>query len=118
MPKPNVEGIDTPPEAKSSFSIRLRNTYYSQGVINPGIEASRFLGANNEMLVIHFDDGTPSIKTRIDRKANASGSVRLIGNNKGVADGFNRNFQLDDIVKARILGPNEIELVSIRSTED
>ena len=110
--KLEVADADRPSEVKGTFLIRLKGTYYHQGIVNPGVEASRLLGAHDEMLVVNFDDETPPLQTRIDRKANANGSVRLVGNNKRVADWFSRHFKLDDVVTAQVLGSNEIELVS------
>lgn len=109
--KPEAADTASRSEVIGSFSIKLKNTYYRHGLINPGIEASKLLGAHDEMLVVNFGDGTPPIQTRIDRKANANGAVRLLGNNKSIADWFNSRFQLDDSVTARVFGPNEIELV-------
>lgn len=109
--------ISAPEEASkktketSEFQIKLKTTYYQQGIINPGTEASRLLGLHDESLVLHFDDGTSSVQTRIDRQANGNRSVRLVGGNRRIAEWFQQHFQPDDVVTARILGLNEIELV-------
>lgn len=93
------------------FSIRLGATYYNQGIVNPGVEASPLLGKENETLVIRFSDGAPAIATRIDRRANRTGAVRLVGSNQAIADWFQENFQIGDVVTGRILGPYEIEFL-------
>lgn len=97
-----------------SFQIRLGPTYYKQGIVNPGTEASRLLGAHDEILTIRFDDGSPSIATRIDRRANRTGAVRFVGGNQAIADWFQQNFRMDDIVAAKILGPNEVEFMKAK----
>ncbi len=91
------------------FQIRLGPTYYNQGFVNPGVDASPLLGAHDETLAIRFSDGTPSIATRIDRRANRTGAVRFVGSNQAIADWFQHNFQIDDTVTVKILGPNEVE---------
>lgn len=98
------------PVETGEFQIKLKTTYYQQGIINPGAEASCLLGLHDERLVLHFDDGTSSIPTRIDRQANGNRSVRLVGGNRRIAEWFQKRFQPNEVVTARISGPNEIEL--------
>lgn len=94
-----------------TFRINLAPTYYNLGFVNPGVVASRLLGAHNETLVVRFSDNTPSIATRIDRHANGTGAVRFIGNNQAIADWFQKNFDLSDVVTVNILGTNEVEFL-------
>jgi hypothetical protein len=93
------------------FQIRLGSTYYNQGLVNPGVDASRLFGAHDEALAIRFSDGTPSVATRIDRHANRTGAVRFVGSNQAIADWFQNNFQIGDVVTVKILGPNEVEFM-------
>ena len=64
-----------PPAA--TFAITLGQAYYHQGFINPGVEASKHLGADGEPVQVLFDDGTEPVLSRINRTANPSGSVRI-----------------------------------------
>lgn len=38
------------------FDIKLGSTYYYQGIVNPGVEASQLLGVENETLVISLTE--------------------------------------------------------------
>jgi hypothetical protein len=94
-----------------SFEVHLGPTYYEKGVVNPGTAASALLGEDGQMLVVKFSDGSPSVATRIDRRANATGAVRFVGGNGAIADWFQAHFQLGETVAARILGPCEVEFI-------
>lgn len=107
--------IDDGGEARSEigrFMIRLKPTYYNRGIINPGRATSSLLGEADGLLTIRFGDGMPAISTRIDRRANGNGSVRLIGGNQIIAEWFQRHYRPDEIVTARILGRYLIELLA------
>lgn len=93
------------------FVIPLTPTYYNKGIINPGRAVSDLFGPDNDLLTVCFSDGTPSITTRIDRRANRNGSVRFIGSNQAIAAWFQTHFDPGEVVTARILGPNGVELV-------
>jgi hypothetical protein len=94
------------------FNVKLGETYYHKGIVNPGVDASHLLGKDDETLVVRFGDGAPPLATRIDRRANRTGAVRFVGSNQAIADWFQRNFRLDETVTARILGPNEVEFLA------
>lgn len=107
---------DTMPPEIGRFSISLGQTYYSKGTINPGIKVSHLFGATDDLMTVRFSDGTPSVSTRIDRRANKSGAVRLVGSNQYIADWFQKYFQLGDQVTAKITGPYQIEFVAPGAT--
>lgn len=106
---PEAEGTRQPDIGR--FEVQLGITYYNQGIINPGKAASSLLGEHDETLVVRFNDGNPSITTRIDRRANRTGAVRFVGSNHLIADWFQRNFHIGDLVPVRILGSNEVEFI-------
>lgn len=94
------------------FIIPLTPTYYNRGIINPGQATSGLFGETDRALTIRFTDSTPAVTTRIDRRANGNGSVRLVGGNQMVAEWFQRNFRQGDTVTARMLGPYLVELMA------
>ena len=100
------------------FTIPLTPTYFSKGIINPGQAVSVFFGEADSLLTVLFSDGTPAVTTRIDRRANTNGSVRLVGGNQAVARWFRRHFRPGDVVTARILGPYLIELMAAPITPE
>jgi hypothetical protein len=101
-------------EPLASFEIVLSPTYYRQGIINPGIDASRHLGVDGDFVEVVFDDATLPILSKIDRKASANGSVRIVGKNRQIAQWFQRRFREDDVCRAQILSPNRIKLIASR----
>lgn len=94
----------------ASFRIALGQAYYHQGLINPGVDASRFLGTDGEPIQVLFDDGSEPVLSRINRTANPSGAVRIVGRNREIADWFQRNFSIGDTVHATVIDPNRIRL--------
>lgn len=106
----NGDDNGTEPEL-GRFTITLTPTYRMRGIINPGKAVSHLFGHTDAALTVRFSDGTPAVATRIDRRANRNGSVRLVGSNEAIATWFRRHFQSGDIVAARILSPYLIELL-------
>lgn len=111
MQEPVLDCLPEPIPKIGTFDINLRPTYYRQGIINPGQDASKLLGQHNKELTVMFSDGMPSVRTSITRNANRNGAVRLVGSGPVIAAWFERNFDEGDTVKARILGPYLIELM-------
>lgn len=109
-------GVVTPAAAEEpqphTFTIKLGQTYYNHGFINPGVVASQHLGAHGDPVLIEFSDGTLSIQSSINRTANQNGSVRIIGNNGAIASWFQANFKLDDTVYAEVTDRNTIRLLA------
>lgn len=100
------------PAPITSFKIRLGSAYFNQGLINPGVDASRYLGEHDEPVAILFDNSKDDLLSRIDRHANQGGAVRIVGNNRAIAIWFQKNFRLGDIVEANVLDRNTIQLNS------
>jgi hypothetical protein len=62
------KAMATPP-ALATFTVTLGATYYEKGFLNPGVEASRFLGKDGDPIRIFFDDGSePVISTITGRR--------------------------------------------------
>lgn len=102
--------VSSPPLA--SFKIKLGQAYFDQGFINPGVDASQHLGADGEYLQVLFGDGSDPALSRINRRANPSGGVRVVGRNRQIAEWFQRHFQMGDTVEARVIAPNRILLLA------
>jgi hypothetical protein len=94
------------------FEVKLGHTYYNQGFINPGTEASRSLGKDGDPLIVYLGSRTEQVDSRINRTANINGAVRIVGNNRQIAEWFQKNFHQDDVVDAEVLDPNHILLRS------
>jgi hypothetical protein len=106
---------DTLPEPQASsqamvpFSVVLGPTYYNKGFLNPGVEASRHLGKDGDPIRIRFSDGSPMVISKINRTANSTGAVRVVGNNQQIAHWFQENFNEGDTVQGRVVGTHEIQ---------
>ncbi len=108
---------DIPPEPVASssaapFTITLGSTYYHKGFLNPGVEASRFLGKDGDPIRIRFSNGNPTVVSKINRTANRTGAVRVVGGNTQIAKWFQDNFQEGDTVRGRVVDPHTIELLA------
>jgi hypothetical protein len=106
-----------PPVGAASFQIVLAETYYKQGLINPGVDASRYLGDDGDPIAIAFGDGSEPVTSRIDRTANKSGAVRVVGRNRLIAQWFQKHFREGDVVEARVLDRHHILLLPKRSPQ-
>lgn len=95
---------------KPFFNINLGKTYYRTGFINVGIDSSGFLDLHDCSLKICLGSDDNVIYSRIDRKANFNGSVRVIGQNSKIADWFSKNFSEGDIVRCKIIDKNTLFL--------
>ena len=94
------------------FTIRLGPTYYNQGILNPGVDASRFLGKDGDPIRIRFSEGAEPVISKINRTANSSGAVRVVGENSRIARWFQANFREGDTVEGRVVDPHTIELLA------
>lgn len=95
-----------------SFQIKLGAAYYQQGIINPGTDASQYLGAHGNPVIIYLGSDSDQVDSTINRTANSNGSVRIIGNNRFIAEWFQENFEPGDIVEAKIQDPQHILLIA------
>jgi hypothetical protein len=100
----------------ATFSIKLGETYYNQGLITLGVAASQHLGMHGDPIEVSFDDGTSPVISVINRTANRSGGVRVVGRNQLIAHWFRRRFRKDEVVEDHVLEPNRILLLSEPTT--
>lgn len=109
---PSAIGETVTKSALGTFEIKLGDYYYETGVINVGPEASLQLEADGKPIEVLFDDGTEPVMSEINRRANANGSVRILGRNRRIGEWFRDHFQQGDVVTAEVLGPNRVRLLS------
>jgi len=69
------------------FEIMLGTSLLLSGPHQPSAAASRFLGRDGEPVQISFDDGAEPVTSSINRTANVSGAVRVVGRNRLIASG-------------------------------
>lgn len=106
---------DIPPAsapAQVSFNIQLGPTYYNNGFLNPGVEASCFLGKDGDPIRLTFSDGSQTVVSKINRTANRSGAVRVVGGNQQIARWFQEHFCEGDTVQGRVVDSHTIELLA------
>lgn len=104
-PAPSGPSLET-------FSILLGSTYYNKGLLNLGVEASRFLGKDGDPIRIVFSDGKQTVVSKVNRTANRTGAVRVVGENQRIAEWFQEHFKEGDSVQCRVLDSHTIELVA------
>jgi hypothetical protein len=100
-----------PLHRQTTFQIRLGDAYYNQGLINPGTDASHFLGEAGDPVIVYLGTESEQVDSVINRSANANGSVRIVGNNRRIADWFQQHFKLGDVVEANVQDTQHVLLV-------
>lgn len=113
-----VAVADAPPDprasgqAMASFSVVLGATYYEKGILNLGVEASEHLGKDGDPIRVRFSDGNQTVVSKINRMANRTGAVRVVGGNAQIARWFQENFSGGDTVHGSVVDPHTIELLA------
>ncbi|MER9203463.1 GIY-YIG nuclease family protein [Mesorhizobium sp. M0933] len=96
--------------ALASFTILLGPTYYKKGFLNPGVEASQFLGKDGGPIRVLFSDESVPVISKINRTANQTGAVRVVGRNQQIATWFQKHFKEGDVVRGRVIDAHTILL--------
>ncbi|WP_034884390.1 hypothetical protein M728_005761 (plasmid) [Ensifer sp. WSM1721] len=113
-----VAVADAPAEPRASgqaiatFSVVLGATYYEKGILNLGVEASEYLGKDGDPIRVRFSDGSQTVVSKINRMANRTGAVRVVGGNAQIARWFQENFSGGDTVHGSVVDPHTIELIA------
>ncbi|RVP09843.1 GIY-YIG nuclease family protein [Sinorhizobium meliloti] len=97
-------------QAMATFSVVLGATYYEKGILNLGVEASEYLGKDGDPIRVRFSDGSQTVVSKINRTANRTGAVRVIGGNAQIARWFHENFTEGDTVHASVVDAHTIAL--------
>lgn len=106
---PSISG--EAPLTGDEFTIRLGDTYYSTGYINPGVKVSHKFGDHGDSLLIYLgNDANSPVESTIDRKANGTGAPRVLAR-APVRDFFQQNFNLGETVRAKIISRHAIRLL-------
>jgi hypothetical protein len=108
----------TSSQYEPTFQIKLGSAYYHQGFINPGTDASKHLGGHGDRIIVYLGSDSEQVDSVINRRANPNGSVRVVGNNRRIAEWFQRNFQPGDVVDAKVLDAQHIMLLPRIMTAD
>jgi hypothetical protein len=98
------------PQPKAAFQIKLGDTYYDRGIINPGVDASRFLGPHGTPVFVCLGDYTNVVASSINRTANSSGAARISDGNQQIAAWFQQHYARGNIVNAQVLDEDRIML--------
>lgn len=98
--------------ALASFTVQLGPTYYQKGFLNPGVEISRFLGKDGDPIRVLFSDGSHTVVSKINRTANRTGAVRVVGSNQQIARWFQEHFREGDSLQGRVVDPHTILLLA------
>ena len=107
----NERGPIATPKPISSFHMTLGDTYFYKGLINVGVDASAYLGDDGEPIAVVFGDGSDPVISRINRTANKSGGVRVVGRNPAIAKWLQKYFRKGEVLRALVLDRNRILLL-------
>lgn len=92
------------------FKIKLGKIYYNSGFINPGVTASQELDVDGEPVKVFLGSSANFVNSAINRRANTNGTVRIIGNNRQIAEWFQDKFNPGDEVSAAVIDRQTILL--------
>jgi hypothetical protein len=109
---PPARGCGLPSEdaVACEFSIALGQAYFEGGFINPGVEASQHPGDADDPSIVYLGSREERVASFINRRANGNGSVRIIGNNRRIAEWVQAHFQRGDVVQGAVLRSGNILL--------
>jgi hypothetical protein len=62
-------------------------------------------------VIVYLGTQFEQVDSSINRSANMNGSVRIVGNNRRIADWFQQHFKLGDVVEAAVQDPQHILLM-------
>ncbi|TZG34017.1 GIY-YIG nuclease family protein [Agrobacterium sp. B1(2019)] len=99
-------------QARATFSVVLGATYYEKGILNLGVEASEYLGQDGAPIRVRFSDSRQTVLFKINRTANRTGAVRVVGGNHEIARWFQENFKKGDTVYGSVVDSHTIELLA------
>ena len=94
------------------FNMALGSTCYGRGIVNVGVAASDYLGEDGEPALVTFQAGSPPVTSRINRTANRSGGVRLVGGNRAIAQWFQSNFREGDSATFEVVDQNNLRFLT------
>ncbi|MBB3175613.1 hypothetical protein FHR90_003475 [Endobacter medicaginis] len=97
------------------FTVELGDTYLSKGHLNLGRFASPHLGENGEVIKVILGRPDKFIISKINRTANRTGNVRLVGNHRHIADWLRERYVLGDTLHCRVLDRNTVLLQEPRN---
>ena len=106
---PSIDNDDG--ESQPTFKIKLNHTYYKMGFINPGASVDRYLGDHGDKLIVYLGSKSKPVITRINRTANGYNRVRVQRNLGPIAEFFQENFRLGEVVTAKVLDRQHIILL-------
>jgi hypothetical protein len=96
---------------QTTFSVRLGIAYYYHGIINPGVDASHYLGNDGDPVIVYLGSEAEQVDSVINRSANPNGSVRIVGNNRRIAEWFQQHYKFGETVEAKVRDPQHILLM-------
>lgn len=106
----NIEPIEIKESDVNVFSLKLTTTSFNLGSLNPGIDASKLLGSNNELIEIKFNNDV-IVKSKINRTAVNNPRQVRIGGGKKLANFFQEKFKLGDVVQFKIIDNHNLEIL-------
>jgi hypothetical protein len=92
----------------SEFTINLGKASFNQGFINPGVGVDNKLGDHDAEIKVILENKL--ISSKINRRANINGSVRIQVNIAVIARWFQANFNFGDTVTAYVIDRHTIWL--------
>jgi hypothetical protein len=107
----NIKEKKSIEEDANIFTVKLGETYFNSGFINPGVKYSYLLGLHEEDVDMVYKN-EKILTSKISRTANGSEKlVRLYGGKQLVEFYKKYHYKIGDTIEMKILNKNKIEIL-------
>jgi ribonuclease VapC len=91
------------------FRLKLGSAYYRQGFFNVPVACEGYVGAHGSVVQIQLEGVARTLSGRINRKANANGTPRIMAGTS-LRSWFQSRFKRGDTVRVEIIAPSVMRL--------
>ena len=93
-----------------SFRLKLGSAYYKQGFFNVPVSCEQYLGAHDANVELLLEGISRIAAGRVNRKANANGTPRIMGG-PPLRRWFQSRFKQGDLLRVEIESPSRMRLL-------
>lgn len=92
-----------------TFRLKLGSAYYKQGFFNVPTAYERYVGAHGAVLQIQLEGVARNVQARVNRKANANGTPRIMVGT-ALKSWFHARFKQGEVLRVEIESPSRMRL--------
>jgi ribonuclease VapC len=100
-----------PPQKEQipSFRLKLGSAYYKQGFFNVPVSCEQYVGAHDSKVELRLEGVARTTVGRVNRKANANRTPRIMGG-PSLRTWFQSRFKQGDVLRVEIESPSRMRL--------